>query len=157
MANPKRQSPGGNTHCAYQDISTSLAKICESLPGACSLPLSHSGRFWEGTEKPSWSLTLAAHAAPFLPAPSEQLCGGSAHHHPSLGGGDIGHACILSPLPHPKETGESAKSRSVSCNPVVFPVMLHSATASKANTGDVQTGQNLHPCFRQNPRSITPQ
>lgn len=106
-----------------------------------SSQLCHSGRFWEGTEKPSWSLTLAAHAAPFLPAPSDQLCGGSAHHHPSLGGGDIGHACILSPLAHPKETGESPKSRSVSCDPVVFPVMLHSAAASKANTGDVQTGQ----------------
>lgn len=120
MANPKRQSPGGKTHCASQDISTSLAKTCESLPRAFPLLLSFatlrdSGR---GQRGPLGLCALAAHAAPSLPAPSGQLCAVSPHHNPSLGRGDIGHACILSqsPLPDPKEIGESAQSCSVSCN-----------------------------------------
>lgn len=144
MTNSKA-SPWGKTHCACQDTHTSVAKTWESLPGAfpCLLTLASLGDSGRNRGVPSVLCTFAAFAALSSHAPSGQLCRASPRHSPSVGRGDVGHACVLgqSPLPDPKETGENVESCSISCN-----ASFSSNIQNKHR--DVQTGQNLHQHFR---------
>ena len=170
MENPKRQTPkqapGGKTHCACQDTSTSLGKTRESLPGTSPSPLTLASLGGLGRDRDALSVSM-----PLLrlqPSPRLPRQGGSAGPLPIMVLVWENRILILR-VSWAKALFQTQRRQGKMQNPVVVPVTPQSAATSKINTGDVQTGQNLRQHFRhgdtevqqvlvlpQHPRSIAP-